>query len=292
VWQYRRLIEYGWPPEHRIFRPPDRFLFQLLSRLEPDDPDPELAGRARALLVEFERPAKTDLGLARWARQLGREGAAAVLARGGHAEDPRLRGVAHRIASDISQYLRSEIAQKPLIKAQGKTVLDPMGYPPTIFAVELLAFLPALQRERSGFIERLGQYFSTAASKREYLIVAGKKLFKPLFPILGDPLGADSRGHVDDVPFALYWLELMARLGVLRQMPGASKAFARLASECDDQGIWSPKNLRTRPVAKSPLTAHYYPLEGPGQSPAQRQTDATFRLALIARLLGLPVDVI
>ena len=38
--------------------------------------------------------------------------------------------------------------------------------------------------------------------------------------------------------------------------------------------------------------SHYFPLEGPGKSPAQKQTDITFRLALIARLLGLPIEVV
>lgn len=291
VFQYRRLLELGWPPDHRLLRQTDRFLFQLLSRLEPDDPDPALAARARSFLVEFDRPAKTDPGLARWARQLGREAAAAALARGAHAGDPRLRGVAYRVASDVSLYLRSELAQKPFKKSQGKTVLDPAAYPPTVFAVEMLAFMPALQRERSGFMERLGQYFTSPVSKRAYFVVAGKKVLKPVFPILGDPLGADARGRVTDIPFALYWLELLARLGLLRQVPSAAKVFAHFLAECDERGVWSPKNLRVLPPAKSPLTAHYFPLEGPGKSPAQRQTDVTFRLALIARLAGLPVEV-
>ena len=39
VYQYRRLLELGWPPGERVFRNADRFLFQLLSRIEPDDPD-------------------------------------------------------------------------------------------------------------------------------------------------------------------------------------------------------------------------------------------------------------
>jgi hypothetical protein len=170
-------------------------------------------------------------------------------------------------------------------------VLDPSANPPTIFAVEMLAFMPTLQRERAGFVERLGQYFATPAPKREFSIIAGQKVFKPLFPILGDPLGADARGHVEDIPFALYWMELLARLGLLKHVAPAAKAFARLVSETDDEGVWSPKNLRGRPQSKNPLTAHYDPLEGPGQSPAQRQTDVTFRLALIARLSGLPVEI-
>ena len=292
VYQYRRLIELGWPPGERPFRNADRFLFQLLSRIEPDDPDRAVAQRAQDLLVEFHRAAKSDAGVGRWARRVGREAAACTLARGGHSDDPRVRGSAHTIASNISQYLRSELAEKPFKKAQGKTVLDPLASPPTIFAVEMLAFLPPVQRERAGFIERLGNYFSSPAPRRAFFVLAGKKLLKPLFELLGDPLRSDAQGHVADIPFALYWLELLTRLGLVRQIPSASRVLARLFSECDDQGIWSPKSLRAMPKAISPLTAHYLPLEGPGRSPAQRQTDATLRLALIARLMGLPIEVV
>jgi hypothetical protein len=281
IYQYRRLLELGWPADGRPFRFADRFLFRLLSR--DDDP---------ALLVEFQRAAKTDPGLGLWVRSMGMQAAAAALARGAHQEDPRLRGAAHRIASDISMYLRSDLAQKPFRKAQGKTVLDPLSYPPTIFSVEVLAWMPAVQRERAGFLERLAAYFSIPTSRRSFFILAGKKTFRPLFEILGDPLHADAQGRIDDVAFAVYWLELLARLGILRQVPSASKVLARLYSECDDQGIWSPSGLRVMPKSLNPVIAHYFPLEGPGKSPAQRQTDVTFRLALIARLLGLPLNVV
>ncbi|HVH11149.1 MAG TPA: hypothetical protein VM736_15250 [Gemmatimonadales bacterium] len=292
VYQYRRLLELGWPPTERAFRDADRFLFQLLSRIEPDDPDRSVAQRAQELLVEFHKPAKTDPGLGRWARRVSREAAACALARGGHSDDPRVRGMAHSIASNISLYLRSELAAKPFKKAHGKTVLDPLARPPTIFAIEMLAFLPPVQRERAGFIERLGQYFATPTPRRAFSILAGKKVLKPLFELLGDPVRSDAQGHVSDIPLALYWLELLVRLGLVRQIPSASRVLARLFSECDERGIWSPKSLRALPRATSPLTAHYFPLEGPGRSPAQRQTDVTFRLALIAKLLGLPVEVV
>jgi hypothetical protein len=281
VSQYRHLLEMGWPADHRVFRIADRFLFRLLSR----DPDP-------TLLVEFQRPAKTDPGLGVWARNMGREAAAAALARASRGEDPRLRGAAHNIATAISTYLRSPLVEKPFKKAQGKTVIEPEATPPTIFAMEMLAFLPALQRERSGFIERLGTYFSTPAPKRAFFQLAGKKVLPPIFALMGDPLRADAHGHIPDVPFAVYWLELLARLGLVRQVPSATKVLARLYSECDDQGIWSPKALRVMPKTDSPVLTHYFPLEGPGKSPAQRQTDITFRLALIARLMGLPIEVI
>ena len=135
-------------------------------------------------------------------------------------------------------------------------------------------------------------YFSTPAPRRAFFILAGKKLFKPIFELLGNPLRSDAQGHISDVPFALYWLELLTRLGLLRNIPSASRVLARLFNECDEQGIWSPKSLRTLPKVINPVTAHYFPLEGPGKSPAQRQTDVTFRLALIARLMGLPIEIV
>lgn len=279
VYQYRRLLELGWPPDLRPFKLADRLLFRLLSR--DDDP---------ALLVEFQRAAKTDPGLGTWARNMLREAAAAALARAGHVEDPRLRGAAHKIASDMSVYLRGELAHKPFRKQAGKTILDPQATPPTILGVEMLAFMPAVQRERAGFIERLSAYFSTPAPKRAFFVLAGTKFLKPVFPLLGDPLHADAQGHVPDVPFAVYWLELMARLGMVREIPVATRVLARLFSECDERGIWSPKKLRSLPKTSSPLLVHWYPLEGPGKSPAQRQTDITFRLALIARLMGIPME--
>jgi len=282
VFQYRRLLELGWSADQHVFHLTDRFLFRLLSR----DHDP-------SLLVEFQRAARSDPGLGLWARTMGAQAAAATLARSGlHAEDPRLRGAAHRFASDISQYLRSELAEQPFKKAHGKTVLDPLAYPPTVFSVEVLAFLPTLQRERAGFIERLGHYFSSPAPRRAFSILAGTKPLKPLYEILGDPLRADAQGRVSDVPFAVYWLEMLARLGLVRQIPSASRTLARLFSECDDQGVWSPKGLRNRPKTLSPVLTHYYPLEGAGRSPAQRQTDVTFRLALIAKIMGMPIDVL
>ena len=282
VMQYRHLLELGWPPDQRPFRLADRYLFRLLSR----DEDP-------ALLLEFQRAARADPGLGAWARAMGRQGASAALARASiHGDDPRLRGAAHKIASDISQFLHSEVAQKPFHKARGKTVLEPTATPPTTFAVEMLAFSPALQRERAGLVERLGHFFSSPAPRRTFYVLAGQRLLPPLFEVLGDPLRADAGGHVKDVPFALYWLELLARLGLVRQVVSASRTLARLFSECDDQGIWSPKALRTLPKARTALTAHYFPLEGAGRSPAQRQTDVTMRLGLIARLLGLPIEVV
>src|SRR2546425_8097606 len=34
-----------------------------------------------------------------------------------------------------------------------------------------------------------------------------KKVLKPVFELLGDPLRADAQGHVTDLPLTAYWLE-------------------------------------------------------------------------------------
>src|SRR5207245_76341 len=154
------------------------------------------------------------------ARSRHRAQAAGQRALGGQPHPAR---AAHRIASDIVMFLRGELVEKPFRKAQGKTVLDPLAYPPTLFSMEMLAFLPVLQRERAGFVERLGHYLSTPAPRRAFWVLAGRKLLKPLFVILGDPLRSDAQGRVTDVAFAVYWLELLARLGVVRQVPSASR---------------------------------------------------------------------
>src|SRR5260370_23781430 len=122
----------------------------------------------------------------------------------------------------MSLFRRRGVAAKLFKKAHGKTVRAPAAPPPSILAVEMLAFLPPVQRERAGFIERLGAYFTAPAPRRAFFILAGKKLLKPMFELLGDPLRADAQGHVRDIPFALYWLELLARVPPARQNPARS----------------------------------------------------------------------
>src|SRR5256714_14792550 len=45
AYQYRRLVELGWPPPERTVPDADRVPFQLLSRIEPGDPGPGVAQR-------------------------------------------------------------------------------------------------------------------------------------------------------------------------------------------------------------------------------------------------------
>src|SRR5207247_1390185 len=233
-------------------------------------PTPKLSGKAIAIRNASPRCARPCWGtrsLRRSPASRSRRGCGAATCLG---PSPRRHTVGVSPEPCFSTAACSSWAgRRPSGRSGSRTGRGSSRCPPSVFAVEMLAFLPPVQRERAGFIERLGQYFSSPAPRRAFFILAGKKLFKPLFELLGDPLRSDAQGHVSDIPFAVYWLELLARLGLARQIPSANRVLARLYSECDDQGIWSPNGLRAMPKATNPVTAHYFPLEGPGKSPAQ-----------------------
>jgi hypothetical protein len=273
--QFRRLVEMGLPPEHRSLKIAARVLFRLVSR----DDDPKL-------LFEYGKYDAAELGAEPWIREILREAAAAALAHGGHGDDPRVRGAAHKVLNGVSQFLRSEMADDPFVKSGRAWVLRPEAHPPTVFSVGLLAALPAVQRERAGLVERLGSYLSTPPTKKAYSVPVGKKSFKPNFIFLGDPVHVNASGQPDDLPFALYWMEVLARLGVLNQSVSGAKVWGRLTRDCDAEGVWHPKNLRTLPRNASPWSYHMFPLESDTKRAESRQTDVTFRMALIARLAG------
>lgn len=279
VSQYRYLVELGVPGDQRGFRLADRILFRLLSR--DDDP---------GLLFESAKSAKGSPEYGIWIRNLMRQSATVALATAGHVEDPRVRGAAHRTASDISQFLRGEFAEKLFARKGSRTVLHPEATPPTLEAVGAIAHMPSLQRERAGFVERLCAFLAHPAPKRPYVILAGKRVVKPTTQLLGDPIVADSAGRPKDIALALHWIELLARMGMLKTSPTAQKVLARLLSDCDSGGVWDPGSLRGLPKGTTGLADFFLPLEVDPKTPQHRQSDVTFRLALIAKVAGWTLE--
>lgn len=275
VARYRQLLELGVSPETRALRLTSRLFFRVLSR----DPDP-------TLLFEFQRDARDNPELASWARDLLREGAVAALAQADQGEDPRVRGAAKRVMNTISQFLRSELAENPFSKSGAKTILHPDATPPTVFSVAMLAYLPELQRERAGFLEKLIAFVNGRPPSKDYAIKIGKKTLKPQFHILGDPLHLDRAGRPKDIPFALHWIELLTRLGMLEASPTAQRALSSFLQDCDDSGVWSPRNLKAIPKSPSHLADFAFPMELDGKVAERRKADVTFRIGLIAKLAG------
>jgi hypothetical protein len=273
--QYRRLLQLEWPRSSRPFKLADRVLFRLLSR----DEDP-------SLLFEFQKAVKSDPEAEAWARGIMREAASASLAEAGYGDDPRLRGAGHKIASAISQFLRSPLAEKPFIKSGKQIVLHPEAHPPSWYSVAMLASMPNLQRERAGFTERLGHYLAQPEPKKAFVIQVGKRTVRPQHLILGDPIDADPKGLAKDLPLALHYIELLARMGALEWAPVATKVLGRLLQDCDEMGVWRPKNLRSQPKTGNKITYHYFPLHLDAKTTEGKEVDVTFRLALIARALG------
>jgi len=273
--QYRRLLQLEWPRSTRPFKLADRVLFRLLSR----DEDP-------SLLFEFQKTVRSDAEAEAWARGIMREAASAALAEAGYGDDPRLRGAGHKIASAISQFLRSPLAEKPFTKSGTQIVLHSEAYPPSWYSVAMLAAMPNLQRERAGFTERLGHYLAQPAPKKAFVLQVGKKTVKPQHLILGDPIEADSRGQAKDIPLALHYIELLARMGALEWAPVATRVLGRLLEDCDETGVWRPRNLRSQPKAGNKITYHYFPLHSDTKTTEGKEVDVTFRLAVIATVLG------
>jgi hypothetical protein len=279
VAQYRRLLELGVPREDRAFRLAERLFFRLLSRDESPD-----------LLAEYKAAARGNRDLVVWGREQFREGATVALAQAGMVEDPRVRGSAHRIASLVSQFLRSELAAKPLIRKGARTILHPEAFPPTTLSVAILAHMPTLQRERAGFVERLCAYLAQPQPKKKYVVAVGRKTIQPTYQLLGNPIEADRTGTAKDVPLALHWIELLVRMRTLHTNEVAVRVLRRLLDDVDATGVWAPRNLRSLPKSPSRLADFAFPLELDAKTTESRQADVTFRLALIAKLAGWQLE--
>lgn len=273
---FRRLLEYGWdkdsPPLHRARR--------LLFRLLAEDNDP-------AYLFELAtRDGAADI--ARRGRSVLREAAAAALAQAGYEEDPRLRGAAVRILGRIDQFLRSPAAQRPWVRVGNKQVLASEVRPPSIYALAMLAHMPMFRLEHHVEIDRIYQYISQPLPRQEIVQVFGEKLVDQPHLVMGDML--PNRNVADaDVPFALAWLELMARLGFLRRNDGWSKLFERFLDDRDRDLVWHPHKGMAMPRSTNPYVWAVFPLESMTNGD-ERWTDVTFRLGLIARLSGRPIE--
>ena len=275
----RRLIEYGWNKETPPLVHARRILFRLLA--EDDDP---------SFLFELGGKHARDEESVRRGRALLREAAAATLAQAGYEGDPRLRGAARRILTRMADYLRSPLAQKPFIRQGNQHMLAAEACPPSIFAVTMLAYMPLFRAEHHREMDALYQHLTQPQPRQESVQLCGKLVLPVPHLVLGDFL--PHRNAVDaDVPFALYWLELMARLGYLKRNENWSKMFERFLEDRDREGVWHPHKGMAVAKSHSPYVWPVYPLEAQ-LADDERWTDITFRLGLIARLSGRTIEIV
>ena len=270
----RRLMEYGWSRETPPLNCARRSLFRLLA----EDEAPEY-------LYELAEGAVSD-DLIRRGRGILREAAAAALAQGGYEADPRLRGAARRILDRVANYIRSPAAQKPFVRYGNQHALPPEASPPSIYALEMLAWMPLFRHEHYESMERIYDHITHAAPKMETVQMCGRDLVAQPHLVMGDPLTTRNAGDAD-IPFAMHWLELMARLNFLKRNEGWSKIYDRYLDNCDSHGVFrTSKGMAL--TSDNPHTWHMYPLDDRGEPGV---ADVTFRLGLIGRILGRPIDV-
>ena len=279
----RRLLEFGWDKDSPPVNQARRILFRLLA--EDDDP---------ALLFELapKSTAKAPLEeeALRMTRQTLREAAGAALAQSGFETDPRLRGAARRTLDRLMRFLKSPVGDKPWIRIGNRQVLSPDAFPPSIYALQMLSHMPLFRSEHYEGMELLYRWLSRPLPRQELMQIVGKKIVPvPLF-VMGDML--PHRNAVEeDVPAALAWLELMARLSFLRRNDNWSKMFERFVDDCGRDGVWHPHKGLAIPRSSNSWVWSAYPLE-PANVGEERWSDVTFRIGLIARLSGRQIVLI
>ncbi len=272
----RRLLEWGWDRESPPLLQARRILFRLLA----EDEDP-------GYLFELAPRGKPESDVTRHGRAVLREAAAAALAQAGYENDPRLRGCARRAVERLDAYLRSPIAQKPFVRSGNQHVLAPEAAPPSVYALLMLAYMPLFRSEHYGIMDRLYAYVTQAQPRQTPAVVIGSKVVAQPQLVLGDPL--PHRNAVDaDLPAALFWLELFARLGFLKRNDGWMRLFERFLDDRDELGVWRPPRRTTALRSANPVVWPSFPLDGQGGSD-DRIADITFRIGLIARHAGRPI---
>lgn len=276
----RRLLEYGWDKESPPMVSARRLLFRLLA----EDSDP-------SFLFELSPKARYDEDLAAFNRQILREASAATLAQAGYEADPRLRGVTKRILDRTLEFLVSPLAEKPFVRVGNKQVLAADACPPSIFTLHLLSHLPLIRTENHTAIEAIYRWISQPWPRQEAIQIVGDQLVPVPHLVLGDML--PHRNALDaDVPAGVMWLEVMARMGFLKRNEMWSKMFERLLDDRGRDGVWHPHNKGTvAPTTTNPYVWPTFPLDQPTEGD-ERWTDLTFRLGLIAKLSGRPIELL
>lgn len=271
----RRLMEYGWSRETPPLNCTRRVLFRLLA----EDESPEY-------LYEFAEGALSE-DLVRRGRGILREAAAAALAQGGYEADPRLRGAARRILDRVAHYIRSPGAQKPFVRYGNQHALPPEASPPSMYALQMLAYMPLFRHEHYEAMERIYDHLTHAAPRTETVQMVGRELVSQPHLVMGDPLTTRNAGDAD-LPFAMHWLELMARLNFLKRNDGWSRIYDRYVDSCDSHGVFRTSKGMVL-SSDNPHTWHMYPLDDRAEPGV---VDVTFRLGLIGRIIGRPIEVV
>lgn len=276
----RRMVEYGWDRESPPLVRARRTLFRLLAEDDEVAYAYELAPRGGA----------ADIDSVRHARSVLREAAAAALAQAGYEGDPRLRGAARRIVQRMDAYLSSPLAEHPFVRAGNQHVLAPEAAPPSVYVLAMLAYMPQFRSENYDIMEHVHAHLAQPVPRAMPARMVGKRVIAEPQIVLGDPLPHRSSADAD-LGGTLFWLEMLARLGLLRGNEMWSRLFDHLVSECDEHGIWRAERRAASARASIPFAWASFPL-APNASGEAMAAEVTFRLGVIARSAGRQIELV
>ena len=220
-------------------------------------------------------------------RTMLREAAASALAQAGYESDPRLRG-GRRIVGRMSAYLRSPRPETWIRAGNHRCSLrsDAAVLPRLV----MLAFMPLFRSDTTSHGAALFQFLSQPMPRQTPARVFGDKIVPQPHLLMGDPL--PHRNAADaDVPWALTWLEIAARLGYFRRHEGWAKLYDRFLDDRDEHGVWHPHKGLAMPRSSNPLVWPSFPLEL-HHAGEERWSDVTFRLGLIGRVSGRQINLV
>ena len=192
----------------------------------------------------------------------------------------------------MADYLRSPLAQKPFIRQGNQHMLAAEAAPPSFNAVMMLAHMPLFRAEHHREMDALYTHLTQPHAAPGGDTARREKPVPVPHLVLGDLL--PHRNAADaDVAFALFWLELMARLGFLRRNENWCKLFERFLEDRDREGVWHPHKGMDGGSARAPTRTRGRRIRWSRCSRARRGgRDFTFRLGLIARLAGRPIEIV
>ncbi len=276
--QFLALVEYGWDLSHPILHCSAELLFRYLT----EDTSAELfelngyVGRNKAL----------DRVVRRWLSRV----AAALLARAGCVDDPRMIAFADTFVTDLeAQYVGTDTPDlydgEIEIPEDGKyTRLRPEAIPVEMFSLYLMAFLPRVRstpRGQKAVSQAVRHLFHKQGEPRLIMEVDGKRLMRLRIPRISDFTQPDFAAL--KLGYLFHDLEILARTGTLLEHPKAVELLEWVISLQQSDGVLRPDKEIEKSV--TPSQYHYFPLEDSWRGKHKKYTDATFRLLLILSLL-------
>jgi hypothetical protein len=284
--QYHALIEYGWTKDHPIVWR----TAELLQALLWEDPTIDL--------LELKGYCGGDPKVEAYLRKSLSWRALALLARSSFADDAGVQRKSAELLAQLDDFYRGPIHEKLITGTLKRTkegddgpyeevctVMTKAVPLPDHALLLLFAFNPALRRAPGAqdFLSRLVTYLFEHPAPENPVIEVGGKVFDRDMDLAIRTLDLEAFCAKKCVGRLLQELEVLARCGVLLQVPKAVGLLEWLISLQDEEGVVRADDFIEKHQHR--VDYPYFPLEDNWRGKHKKYTDLTFRLLLILSIL-------